>query len=184
VGNESRNVFALIAVATAHANLDNAEAASIMLAEALVLSRRMELPTAEAMVLARYVDIHRRLGQYEDARQAGAKAGLIFSTVQRPANAAGLENLLGLVRLEMADYHGALAAHRKALEVARSIELRIEIARALDGIGQALRGLRNLAGATRHLQEALDLYEEIGLPEADVTRVALASIECNGEETA
>ena len=104
--------------------------------------------------------------------------------MQRPANAAGLENLLGSVRLALADYHGALARHRKALELARSIDLRIEIARALDGIGQALRGLGNLAGATRHWQEALDLYDEIGLPEAAATREALASIECDGEETA
>lgn len=182
VGNDSRNVFALISVATAYANLDNPESASIALSEALVRARRMEMPTAEAMVLARYVDVYRRLGQYEDARQAGARAGLIFTTVQRPANAAMLENLLGRVRLDLSDYHGALARHRKALEIATAIEHRIEVARALDGIGCALHGLGNLPAAADHWQRAITLYDEIGMPEAVAARTALESITTSDEQ--
>jgi tetratricopeptide (TPR) repeat protein len=92
-----------------------------------------------------------------------------------------LENLLGRVRRDLSDYHGALARHRKALEIATAIEQRIEVARALDGIGYALHGLGNLPAASDHWQRAIGLYDEIGMPETVATRAALESITSDGQ---
>ncbi|MEV0631001.1 hypothetical protein [Nonomuraea wenchangensis] len=60
----------------------------------------------------------------------------------------------------------ALPGHREALTLARRARIRMEEARALEGIARCLAVRGERAGALTALAEAVTLYRRIGTPEA------------------
>jgi len=64
--------------------------------------------------------------------------------------------------------------HRDALALARETADRDEQARSLEGIARALHATGRGAEARRYLQEALAIYTDLDVPEADELRSYLA----------
>jgi tetratricopeptide (TPR) repeat protein len=79
-------------------------------------------------------------------------------------------NTLGDTLRAMRQPEAALARHRAALALTRQTGDRFEQARALGGIARALTALGRHADARRPLREALDTYEQLGVPEAEEAR--------------
>ncbi|MEV6636704.1 tetratricopeptide repeat protein [Actinoplanes sp. NPDC051470] len=67
---------------------------------------------------------------------------------------------------------------------AHTIASRDQQARALTGLGHAHHALGNLDLAREHYQHALVLWTDLGLPEADQTRVRLSTLATSSNGTA
>lgn len=76
---------------------------------------------------------------------------------------------------EGGEVSAALAEHRAVLTEATKIKLKLEQARALDGIAACLRETEPQE-ARRHWQRALVLYREMGVPERAEVEHQLAGL--------
>jgi tetratricopeptide (TPR) repeat protein len=121
----------------------------------------------EAEVAAQTAEVYRRLGRYEEAYLSGRRALDIVWAIQRPTITAIVENILGAVHRDRGEPQLALERHRRAAELAERTQLRIEQARALEGIGHALAALGDPVAAQVHWRGALAQYEAMNVPEAD-----------------
>jgi len=70
----------------------------------------------------------------------------------------------------------AVAHHTAAYTIATGIGTRDQQARAHAGLGQAHQTLGDLARARQHYRQALALYSDLGVPEADRIRTRLADL--------
>ena len=70
----------------------------------------------------------------------------------------------------------ALTCYRSALTVTLECGNRDVQARALDGIARILRTTGHPHEAREHWQEALTIYTELGMPQADEVRTRLAAL--------
>jgi tetratricopeptide (TPR) repeat protein len=70
----------------------------------------------------------------------------------------------------------ALARYQSALELAGQTGDRYERAHALEGIGHVLCDSGHTEPARRHWTEALDIYLELDIAEADLVRDRLAAL--------
>lgn len=81
-----------------------------------------------------------------------------------------VRNELGETLRESGELFAAIGEHRAALAAAMRVGLKLEHARALDGIAMCLRSTEPEA-ARQHWRRALAPYREMGVPEqADVER--------------
>ncbi|HEY6709939.1 MAG TPA: hypothetical protein VJB61_20380 [Actinomycetota bacterium] len=71
--------------------------------------------------------------------------------------------------------HLGRALHETALGLATDIGERYEWGRALEGLARALDAADQPADAHQRRQEALTLYEDLGVPEAEALRRDLAT---------
>ncbi|MFI6990137.1 hypothetical protein [Nonomuraea wenchangensis] len=94
----------------------------------------------------------RALGWYRDAGDVHGEAEALNSRAALLADTVGPSQ--------------ALPGHREALTLARRARIRMEEARALEGIARCLAVRGERAGALTALAEAVTLYRRIGTPEA------------------
>ena len=90
-----------------------------------------------------------------------------------PGKRAGSHCSIGDVHLQTGNYSSALNDYRSALELSRRIGDVYQEALAHDGLGSVLRHTEGAAAAREHWRRALDLFEQIGVPEADAVRSRL-----------
>jgi tetratricopeptide (TPR) repeat protein/transcriptional regulator with XRE-family HTH domain len=95
-------------------------------------------------------------------------------TGNRPVETTALNGLAGAV-LADGDVHLGRALHETALGLATDIGERYERGRALEGLARALDAADQPADAHQRRQEALTLYEDLGVPEAEALRRDLAT---------
>ncbi|BCB89598.1 hypothetical protein Psuf_069110 [Phytohabitans suffuscus] len=100
----------------------------------------------------------------------------MLRTVVAPDDEAEALNHLGTLRRLTGHSDQARALHQEALTIAHDHGHRIEEARALEGIGRAAADLGNTAFAAVHLQQALRLYQALGVPEATQVAADLAAV--------
>jgi tetratricopeptide (TPR) repeat protein len=91
-----------------------------------------------------------------------------------PGNEHELHNGLGETLLALGDHGAALEHHRLALAFARGTE-RFEYARAECGTGLAMAAAGQSDPAREHVEQALGIFTELGVPEADALRERLAA---------
>jgi tetratricopeptide (TPR) repeat protein len=101
---------------------------------------------------------------------------MIFEeTGDRPSEAEALNDLgRSLCAAGRADE--ALARHAQALAVASAIGTPHELARAHDGLADASRLLGALDRARDEWLRALEIYSDLGVPEAAAVRASLAAL--------
>jgi tetratricopeptide (TPR) repeat protein len=97
---------------------------------------------------------------------AAASSGLTAGTLNRFAEAMAIAGRIAL----------AVEWHEAALVLARSIEDRYETARAFDGLARLDSAAGRTDEARRHWHEALSLYGDLGVPEADAVRETLDNL--------
>jgi DNA-binding SARP family transcriptional activator len=167
LGGASFGAAGLLDVAIAQTGLGDLADALATLEEAGRLARQVGSVGVEAEVATQTAEVYRRLGQYEEAYRSGRRALDMVWTIQRPTVAAAVENILGAIHRDRGEPQLALERHRRAAELAERIQLRIEQARALEGIGHALAALGDPIAAQVHWRAALAQYEAMNVPEAE-----------------
>ncbi|WP_082126676.1 AfsR/SARP family transcriptional regulator [Allosalinactinospora lopnorensis] len=143
------------------------------LGEALKLAQHLESPTDEIYTRNALAMTQRESGQLEAAVESHTKAlELGEENALRSADAEIL-NELGTTYTRARRYTDAKAAHEQALKLARERKERYAEARALLGLGILPSELVEPETVTGRLHTAVEIFTELGVPEAGRARTEL-----------
>ena len=145
--------------------------------QALALYRELGARGGEATTLENLGLVYRRQGRYEQARAHHRQALDMFRELGYRRDQAEALNGLGEAARSMGDPAQGVADHDAALALAREVGNRPEQARAHDGLAHAHHDLGHRGLARDHARQALDLYTDLGVPEADEARSFLAELD-------
>jgi tetratricopeptide (TPR) repeat protein len=81
------------------------------------------------------------------------------------------------VRRERGGYDEALDHYDTALRMARQIGDPYQEAKVLEGIGEAILGARRPENARIVFRQALDIFERLGVPEAESARIRIEAMD-------
>ncbi|MFF9011375.1 BTAD domain-containing putative transcriptional regulator [Streptomyces sp. NPDC014870] len=157
IGDPYGEIVGLTGEAGSCARLGDFDAALDHLARATSLAERIGTSNGEVSILAQYADVHARRGQYEEALRYGHAALDRLRTLSRPALAATVHNILGLVHRRLGEYTLGEGHHLQARRLAQRIGGRSELAQALEGIADARQRTGDDAGAREHRDFAREL---------------------------
>ena len=114
-----------------------------------------------------------RQGRYEQALERYAQVLDIATEIGSQGREASTLNAMGEALRGAGQPHHSATSHESALKKAQVTGDRYEQARALNGLAYARLAAGDHEAADRHWQDALDVYVQIGVPEADVVRSIL-----------
>ncbi|MFI6393601.1 tetratricopeptide repeat protein [Nonomuraea sp. NPDC050547] len=137
---------------------------------ALALHRKIGNPGGEALVLNHLGVVARHQGLLDQARTRHQEAAALYRKLGNITDEAVALN--GLAEAA-GDPARAVEEHEAALALADASRNRPEQARAHDGLARAHLTLGHSDQAREHGRLALDLYGELGVPEADEVRALL-----------
>jgi tetratricopeptide (TPR) repeat protein len=150
--------------------------AAQQLQEALAECHAAGTAAAEADVLCWLGELNLRLGY--PARAAGQyqRALDIYLEAPEPTGETDARNGLGEAALAQGELQVARAQHEAALAIASKISP-YQQARAHEGLGAVSAAERDAAAAGAHWHDALDLYVQMEVPEADRVRAKLDTMD-------
>ncbi|MFI6299090.1 tetratricopeptide repeat protein [Nonomuraea sp. NPDC050790] len=137
---------------------------------ALALHRKLGNPGGEALVLNHLGVVLRHQGRLDQARTRHEEAAALY---RKLGNATDEATALNGLAEAAGDPARAVEEHTAALALADASRNRPEQARAHDGLARAHLKLGHSGQAREHGRLALDLYGELGVPEADDVRALL-----------
>jgi len=163
------------------------DSATTCLRQALSLSERLGYQQSRSEALLSLAITQRDAGRYEQALDLAQRSlALALShayTAQTMASQYGYRlhqgrahATLARTYLRIGRYSQTAAHATRALTIYRETGHRLGQARAQDLLGQALQNGRGGSNARPHWQTAVELYEEIGAPEATRLRERLAAL--------
>jgi DNA-binding SARP family transcriptional activator/Flp pilus assembly protein TadD len=144
--------------------------------QALVLMRASGDAQGEGAALGNLGNVYRNLARYHEAHEHHQQSLAAMRKVGDRNSESEVLNDLGETYLAMGSADQAVVHHESALALAREVHVRPQEARAHNGIAHALRGTDPDA-ARDHWRQALDIYLEIGVPEADEIRRRLDDLD-------
>ena len=145
--------------------------------QALAINREVGCRFGEASALNSLGgDLHGQ-GHYERAADHHRQALVLFREESHPAGQAAALSGLGDVLAATGHPDQARAEYERALALAAEVSDRRQEARAHDGLGRAYHATRDTARAREHWEKALGHYADMGFPEADEVRSALAGLQ-------
>ena len=174
LGNPSGEANALKNLGSVQLATKDYTAAAANLNRALKMYRDLASRLGEAWALAGIGTLHSRLGNYADATASLSRAFAITQDLGRPLDQAQVLNSMGELSLASAAPSHALKHYEQALAIGTSIGSREEEARALEGIGQCYLKEGQYEEGTEALRDALVIYRQIALPDADRVQNILA----------
>ncbi|MHB9864517.1 AfsR/SARP family transcriptional regulator [Streptomyces sp. YIM S03343] len=165
-GSEARGekIIALTDLAAARLGMEQPAAALVALERALELGDESLMPENLALALALASEASERVGAPEQATEYAAESLRMIQAKGTATRSATVENILGAFHSRRGDYPMALALHTGAHGHAVAVEYRMEIARALDGMAEALEGMGDFRQSGVHRQQAYDLFRGMGVP--------------------
>ncbi|MCX4098567.1 ATP-binding protein [Nocardia sp. alder85J] len=137
---------------------------------ALTLARDSGHRAIEGAALTRLGEIRTGQARYPEAASHHRAAGALAQQTGDAGLDAEAADGLGETLYAMGEFAKALNCHTDALIIARTIGHRHERARALRGAARAAQALGRREEAHRYSEQALALYLELGVPEADEIR--------------
>jgi tetratricopeptide (TPR) repeat protein len=137
--------------------------------DALALMQASGDTQGEGAALGNLGNVYRNLGRFHEAHEHQRQSLTAMRQVGDRNSESEVLNDLGETYLARGSADQAVAHHEAALALAVEVHVRPQEARAHDGIANALRSTVPHA-ARQHWRQALDIYLEIGVPEADETR--------------
>ena len=150
--------------------------AAQLLQEALAECQQTGTAAAEADVLCWLGELNLRLGHPAQAAAQYQRALDIYRAAPEPSGETDARNGLGEAALAQGELQVARAQHEAALAIARSISPHQQ-ARAHDGLGDVSAAEGDAAGAGAHWHDALDLYVQMEVPEAERVRAKLDAMD-------
>ena len=148
--------------------------AATNLQRALALFRTIGDRSSEADTLAWLGVTDLQQGRYRQAAGYLERAHAVSEETGDLSSQANALNGLGELLLAIGQPNIACARHAAALSLAVQAGEKYQQARAHAGLAGACQAGGDLATARRHQQHALDLYTDLGAPEADPIRTQLA----------
>jgi len=109
--------------------------------------------------------VQQRTGDYPGAARSAAQAIELFRDLGSRHDLAMALISLGDLSLRTAASEQARGQYGEALAIARAAGTRLEEARALEGIGRSALD-RDPGDAAAHLRQALEIYQDVGVPDA------------------
>jgi tetratricopeptide (TPR) repeat protein len=146
-----------------------------LLTVALAMKRRTSNRYGEAEALNELGAVHRALGDFRAAIAHHQEALAVVSEAGYRQGECAVRNEYGRTVFAEGDAGRALEHHQQALALAAKIQYRYGEARALDGIAACLRDT-DPVGARRHWVRALQLYQELEVPERHEVERHLAAL--------
>ncbi|GLZ32474.1 SARP family transcriptional regulator [Lentzea sp. NBRC 105346] len=149
------------------------EEAIVQHLEALAIAQDTSYPWGNCVARRGLASAYRAVGRLEDAfgmaREALDRAG------RYQFRLAEMEVLvtLGRIHLDAGDALNALDCARRAASLGEASGQRLVHAKSMHLAGDALKASGSLESAHKHWKIALDLFTEIGTPEAEVVRAQL-----------
>jgi len=165
----------LLAARSAGLDGDWAEAARLM-EQARGLFRQTGDRYGEKAALASLGDHHAHLGNYDLARGYAEQALRMAAEPGDPTNLAFAWKALGLVHSRLGDYRQAISCYRQALALTQQRKTSLArnwLASLLADFGDACRAAGDLPAARRAWQQALQIRDELGLPDTRRLRARL-----------
>jgi tetratricopeptide (TPR) repeat protein/transcriptional regulator with XRE-family HTH domain len=121
--------------------------------------------------------ISQRLGQHAQAAECYQQALALFKAISDPGGQAEVLNGTGEALSAGGQPEQARACHDSALTLTRQTGDRYEQARAHRGLAECCRAAGQVGQAHQHWQHALDIYADLGVPEAARIRTSPASVD-------
>ena len=154
---------------------DWAEAATLA-GQALALFRQAGDRYGERSALAQLGECHARLGNYDLACDYARQAIEAASEARDPTNLAFAWNVLGSVHSRLGQHRQAITCYRQALALARQRKTRLArrwLASLLARLSDACQSAGDLPAARRAWQQALQIRNDLGLPDDHRIRARL-----------
>jgi tetratricopeptide (TPR) repeat protein len=144
--------------------------------QARVIARELGDRWREGTALSSIGTVYRHLGQYEAAVAYHTEALLLLREVAHPGAQSEVANDLAETHRAAGDRAMAFHHHDEAVKLARRAGERRQEARALDGQAHLYRSGGEPAAAIEFWRQALVIYRDLDLPEADEVQAHLATI--------
>ena len=133
---------------------------------ALTLTSDTGNRSEQARAMARLATVCRKQGNYQRAAEYDQQALSIYREIGDPAGEADTLNGAGETSLATGQSAQACDLHIAALILARRTGDRFQEARAHYGVASACQATAQPDRARQHWQHALDIYTDLGVPEA------------------
>jgi DNA-binding SARP family transcriptional activator/tetratricopeptide (TPR) repeat protein len=157
-------IIALMDLSLACLGLDANDEADARLARARDLVE-VSTPAGDvALVFALSALTCHRLGRPDEATGFAERALELGPTYRAPVRQAVVNNVVGRLRRRENDHAAAVKLHQTAYGVAEAIGYRVEEARALRGVAEALIALGDTAAGQEHHRHAEELFDTLGIP--------------------
>ncbi len=130
--------------------------------------------TAEADALNQLGVLYASMGEYERSLQLHEQALSASRDTGNTEIEVQVMNRMGRPLRALGRCEQATDLHRQALAMATELANQYEQAHALDGIAWCLAAAGEPVAATEHWRQALEHFSDLGTPEADEVRAALA----------
>ncbi len=175
IGARDTEYLALLNLGIAHLRLGHWALAADDLKRALARCRENGYRAYAAVALTRMGDVCLCQGSPDNATGYLREAQALFQEMGDRSGEADTLNGLGEVLIATGQLDGAHTSHAAAFGLARPIGDKYQQARALAGLGRAYHAAGDEDQARQHGQQALELFTELGVPEADEVRAHLAA---------
>ncbi|WP_250036329.1 ATP-binding protein [Paractinoplanes maris] len=180
VGHEHGEGYALDVLANIEMQAGQYEPAGAHLQQALILRRRLHNRLGEGSALDSLGMLHTHLGELDEAAGHFEESLALFREIGSQEGQSFSLNGLGEVAHRAGRHSDALTHHTDAYAIAAGIENRYQQARAATGLGHAHLALGEVGAARVHYKQALTLYEDLGVPEAEQARTHLSACQRGG----
>jgi tetratricopeptide (TPR) repeat protein/transcriptional regulator with XRE-family HTH domain len=170
LGNQARETITLNDIGQTLLATGQYEQARTCHATALALARQTDFAAQQARALTGLGDVSRREADYDQASDYYQRATAQIREIGNPWLEAETINSTGENLLAMGQPDQARACHISALALSRRTGDRYQQARAHRSLATACRIDSQLDQAHEHWQHALDIYTELGVPEASQMR--------------
>jgi tetratricopeptide (TPR) repeat protein len=173
VGEPSSEAYAVGTLALVLGSLGHHATARDLLERCLGIVQQVHHRRGEAETLIELGRMYRHLGRFGESQEHLARGLALARSAGDPSLTLMALNYQGETLRCCGRPREALARHRAVLKLVRPIGHRYQLARALAGLAAALQDLDKPDQARRFLVCALDLYTELGMPEAAEVRAQL-----------
>lgn len=170
IGDRDAEATVLSRLGLVRLQLGDHEQARDVVRQALARFHEIGDLQGQADALARLGLIDTRQGSYEDASEHLRQALTLFQRFDDLYGQAETLNALGEVSIATRHHTQARTRHSAALRIAEQAGAKTEQARAHNGLATAYQAECDTRKARRHWCEALDLYTDVGAPEAEEVR--------------
>ncbi|MBV9448816.1 MAG: tetratricopeptide repeat protein [Streptosporangiaceae bacterium] len=173
-GDLAGQVAPLIRLGTVALQTGRYPQAAEYLEQAATLCRDIGDRNGQATALGRLGDVALRVSRYQQALEYQEQSWILFRELGDPGGEAVALNGLGEALLAIGQPGQAGTRHAAALDLASRSGHPPEEARAHDGLGHAYHAAGDDEQAREHWRQAIAIYTELSLPEAEQVRTQLA----------
>jgi tetratricopeptide (TPR) repeat protein len=142
----------------------------------LEIWQQLDYRSGEAAARDTIGSVMYRLGRYEESAEHFRRGLAIFREIGEEAGQLWALNGLGEAVLGTGRAVEAIAHHSEAETIATGNNSPDHLARAHAGLGRAYESLGDVVLAGRHLQQAVDLYTDLGMPDAGPLQARIAAL--------